>query len=497
MKYLIYARVSPKGSGWSANETSIPDQILTCREYCRVRDPSASFEIIEDEFQSAASARRPGYRQILDALEANAATWDTLVIRHMDRLSRSLPDAVKILQLLQERGKGLISTTQNLDLSTPTGRAMLSIILVFAQWEREMCSERTKSKMHSIAHAGGWPPGLPPYGYRRKADKSNRLEPDPETGPKVAAIYRDYLANVPPGIIMRKYGIARSNLFRALHSPLYKGDLVYDGIVVREAHAALVPAETWNAVQQRLPADHTKPRVRQAIKEPFILAGLVRCEVCDKSMCGSTAHGRNGAYRYYQCEACHSRVPAKELETAVMDYLRDLPAVVVGQLLEELKARRDDERSKVTPQVKKIDAELSKLEKSSAGMEQAMTSGLITKDNAEEWNQQFADNRVRRHELTARRAALLALPDSPSSPYILAEAAIRELATVGKLLDQEQSSPESLRRIITTHITRIGRDASGTYSILLASGTSGSRYCSLWLATWNRDEPVTRKLFVA
>jgi len=192
MRYLIYARVSPKGSTWAGTETTIPDQVAECRGYLLARDPKAECSEVTDEFCSGGDARRPGYRRILDELQAGDPPWDVLVVRHLDRLSRSLADAVELLQLLARESRGLISTTQALDLATPTGRAMLGMLLVFAEWERSMCSERTRSKMVAIAAAGGWPPGHPPYGYRRAAKGDNVLIPDQDKAPRVRALYEAY-----------------------------------------------------------------------------------------------------------------------------------------------------------------------------------------------------------------------------------------------------------------------------------------------------------------
>ena len=72
MRYLIYARVSPKGSTWAGTETTIPDQVAECRGYLLARDPAAEIATVTDEFASAASARRPGYQRILAELEGGA-----------------------------------------------------------------------------------------------------------------------------------------------------------------------------------------------------------------------------------------------------------------------------------------------------------------------------------------------------------------------------------------------------------------------------------------
>jgi DNA invertase Pin-like site-specific DNA recombinase len=95
---------------------------------------------------------------------------------------------------------------QNLDLSTPTGRAMLWIIIVFAQWEREMLGERVKSKMVSIASSGGWPSGHVPFGYVRSGKKNdNFVVQEPRQSEIVLDLFRRYQAGESVDMIASSY----------------------------------------------------------------------------------------------------------------------------------------------------------------------------------------------------------------------------------------------------------------------------------------------------
>ena len=221
MKYLIYARVSPKGSSWDQTETSISTQLEDCRKYILARDPTAEIAEITDEFYTAANSQRPGYQQVLADLESGQADWDVLVVRHLDRLSRSLVDSIPIIEFLRDNGKGLVSVLQNLDLSTPTGRAMLWIILVFAQWEREMLGERVKAKMVSIAAGGGWPCGHTPYGYKRSGVKhDNVLQIDPKRAERVRDIFKSFANGESSDSLARRYkgerGLSKNSILQRL-----------------------------------------------------------------------------------------------------------------------------------------------------------------------------------------------------------------------------------------------------------------------------------------
>jgi hypothetical protein len=124
MTYLIYARVSPKGSTWASSESSIQMQIDACKSFLR----GQSSQTVKDEFYTAKDTNRPGLHKIISDLESGSADWDTLIVYKLDRLTRSLMDGGRIFQLLRDCNKGFVSVTENIDFSSPMGRAMLGII---------------------------------------------------------------------------------------------------------------------------------------------------------------------------------------------------------------------------------------------------------------------------------------------------------------------------------------------------------------------------------
>ena len=93
MKYLIYARISPRGSTWESNESTIPLQIDACRNYVDFQSEEVH-EVVEDEFQSAKDFDRPGFSRIHSELLQGTAAWDTIIVHKLDRLTRSLKDAL-------------------------------------------------------------------------------------------------------------------------------------------------------------------------------------------------------------------------------------------------------------------------------------------------------------------------------------------------------------------------------------------------------------------
>ena len=187
---MLYARVSPKGSDWNAEETSVAMQIQEMKEYILRRDPQAEFMIETDEFRTGGNLQRPGIQKILADLDQPEPPWGTLVIWALDRLSRSLGDAVPIFEKLRDAGRGFICIRQDyLSTQGAMARFTLNQTILVAQLEREMTSERVKAKMVYIAEKGKIPAGKIPLGYRRKKNAKNEIEPDPETAPVVQDIF--------------------------------------------------------------------------------------------------------------------------------------------------------------------------------------------------------------------------------------------------------------------------------------------------------------------
>ena len=190
MKYLIYTRVSPKGSR-DSGETSITMQLEMCREYVKMHGGTIVCELV-DEFLSGKDKNRPGLKRILTELEGNTAEWDAVVVYKLSRLTRSLRDGAELFELFYKNAKGFVSITENLDFSTPAGRAMLGILHVFNQFEREQTAENIRNKMINIAMRGEWPTGNPPFGYKRGAKGDNKLYVDPRRSEIVRAIFEMY-----------------------------------------------------------------------------------------------------------------------------------------------------------------------------------------------------------------------------------------------------------------------------------------------------------------
>src|SRR5437763_10807207 len=137
---------------------------------------------------SGARMDRPALQQLLADLTAGRV--DTIVVHKIDRLTRSLADFAKIVEILDTRGASFVSVTQQFNTTTSMGRLTLNILLSFAQFEREVIGERIRDKIAASKKKGMWMGGIPPLGYRAQDRTLVINEPEDET---VRAIFRLYL----------------------------------------------------------------------------------------------------------------------------------------------------------------------------------------------------------------------------------------------------------------------------------------------------------------
>ena len=203
----IYARqsIDKKGS------LSIEGQIELCRKFT-----AGELRIFSDRGFSGKNMRRPAFGELMEAVEAGEI--ERIVVYRLDRFSRSLADFSRIWEVLQKNGVAFLSVSEQFDTSSPVGRAMLSIVMTFAQLERETTAERVRDNYHHRASLGAWPGGPAPYGYalsKAKVDgrSVSSLIPD-EHAKTVCRIFEEYAK---PETSLR--GLAKDLTARGIHGP--------------------------------------------------------------------------------------------------------------------------------------------------------------------------------------------------------------------------------------------------------------------------------------
>lgn len=422
--YLLYARVSPKGSSWQGGETSIPIQLDECRNYVLSRDPRAKFIEIYDELKSGKNLKRAGMQRIIAELKAGAA-WDCLVIWHLDRLTRSIIDGAPLFQALYDHGKGLMSVRQNIDMFSAGGRFMVNIFISAAQYEREMNSERTTAKMISIAKKGKVPYGQLPHGFRRESE--NRLITIPEETALVLKLFQTYaaggsmtdmLAQHPElGTITRIYSILRN--------PLYIGQVKYMGKIYPGEHEPVVPVELWNQVQELLPGKKRGTDRPNAQKYKYIMSGLVHCH-CGKMMTNYSVLKKGVRYNYYKCTdpGCKNAINAERLDTEVLEQIRSILKNddFLTKTVHEYEAAQRETSLQLRPQIDALTQQIETCAQTQESIVQMFTNGLVTPENMAFWNKRLSDTLTEKQALEEQRETLkreLSANDTSILPEIL------------------------------------------------------------------------------
>ena len=453
--YLLYARVSPKGSTWDAEETSIGVQFQEMKDYLLSRDPSAQFIEIYDEMKSGKDLNRPGIRRVIADLDDESDAWDCLVVWHLDRLTRSLNDALPLFRKIRNADKGLISIRQNIDMFSAGGRFMIHMFISIAEYEREMTSERVSAKMHGIAMQGKIPWGNIPLGYRRKKGAKNTVEIDPEKAPIVRDLFETFLrGDLTFDYVRSKYGDLfkyRQHVYRILRCKMYTGEFDYDGETYKSEHEAIIGKEMFEKVQQMLPEGEGNKRPRPARqKYKYLLLGMIRCH-CGKHMTSYSASSRGNSFYYYKCTdpTCKNAVSAPQLDNAVVEQIKKI--VFDTENLKRLYAdywrEQKEERLRMLPHVQKLDAEIAEARQKRDRIAEMFTDGIVTADNMEYWNGEMKRHADALAKAEAARSTFKSEAQSDEPPEGFFEEFVASLTQWSKGLELNPDD-DALKRLL-------------------------------------------------
>lgn len=336
---------------------------------------------------SGGTIERPAFQRLMVDVEAGRV--DCIVVYKIDRLSRSLMDFARIMEVLERHNVSLVSVTQQFNTVTSMGRLTLNILLSFAQFEREIISERTRDKIASARRKGKWTGGAPVLGYDRERDsRGTRLILNQDEAKRVRAIFAKYLELASlletirwigaRGWANKRYTTSRgevrggkdfdkSTLHKLLTNRLYLGQITHNDQVYEGEHEAIVDEDLFGRVQAQLARNRNSGGKYQRNKHGALLKGLVRCRQCG---CGMSHHyacrGKNGhtrRYRYYVCQTAlkkgwsscpYPSLPAGELEWFVIDRIKettgdpDVLAEAVNQAKEQIDRQAENLRQRRT-----------------------------------------------------------------------------------------------------------------------------------------------------
>ena len=255
----------------------------------------------DDGGYSGGNMKRPALQDLLEDIKAGAV--DMIVVYKIDRLTRSLVDFSKMIDVFDQHNCSFVSVTQNFNTSDSMGRLTLNMLLSFAQFEREIGSERVRDKQAASKKRGMWTGGVVPYGYQAI---NKKLEIKPDEGKAVKFMFETYVkykSAVAVAKLMADNGykvFRRDAVKRMLKNPLYMGKIKYKDEIYEGQHAAIVSAELFEEVQRIRETKSTSIRTcLYKRNEVGILRGLLTCGCCNTPMTPVSSQTRKERRFYY------------------------------------------------------------------------------------------------------------------------------------------------------------------------------------------------------
>jgi len=349
LRCAVYTRKSSE-EGLEQEFNSLHAQREACESYI-ASQRSEGWVLVRDQYDdggiSGGTLERPGLKRLLADIEDGLV--DVVVVYKIDRLSRSLMDFSKLVEVFDRNGVTFVSVTQSFNTTTSMGRLTLNILLSFAQFEREVTAERIRDKVRASRMKGMWIGGVPPLGY---SVRDRKLVENPADATHVRWVFARFI-EIGSGTLLarelaergvttsRGHRIDKKFIYRMLNNRVYIGEAVHKGTSYPGEHAAIIEIETWDKVHAILTESPRKRAARTRADTPALLRGLL---YGPDGAAFSPTHTRKGGrlYRYYVSQtvlkhgagSCPvGRVPAGEIEAAVINQLRAVfrqPEIVAG-----------------------------------------------------------------------------------------------------------------------------------------------------------------------
>ncbi len=311
IRCAIYTRKSTE-EGLEQEFNSLQAQREACEAYIKSQKHE-HWQLLPTEYDdggySGGNMERPALKKLL--LDVQNGLIDIIVVYKIDRLTRSLMDFSKIVEVLDKHNASFVSITQHFNTTTSMGRLTLNMLLSFAQFEREVTGERIRDKISASKKKGMWMGGKPPLGYYRKDKK---IYPDEEKVGLVNNIFKKYVELKSTTLVkdwLKEQGqkISVGNLNCILRNKAYIGMVGHKGTWYQGEHQGIISQELFEQVQTVM-ADN---RINRQHYDPSksLLSGKLYDDK-DNAMSPSWSTGSGGKkYRYYVSQAIIHKEPGK------------------------------------------------------------------------------------------------------------------------------------------------------------------------------------------
>ena len=349
----IYTRKSTS-EGLEQEFTSLDAQREACVSYVASQKNEgwiALPDIYDDGGFTGSNMDRPAVQKLISDIKDGRI--DCVVVYKVDRLSRSLLDFSKLLEFFDKHNVTFVSITQQFNTNSSMGRLTLNILLSFAQFEREIISERTRDKMAAARKKGRWVGGRPVLGYDLDPEtkKLTVNETDAALVKKIFELYLKEKSLLQVAIILNKEGhttkrhITRNGkviegcAFRntkiqyVIRNAVYLGKVNYQGKIYDGLHDPIISQETFDKAKAILAGNRAKREVTRNTKNVGLLNHILKCKACDSTMFLTYTQKEGKKYRYYVCmsaqkegyKSCPTRsINAQSIEEAVLAGLQKI-----------------------------------------------------------------------------------------------------------------------------------------------------------------------------
>lgn len=348
VRCAIYTRVSTD-AGLEQDFNSLDAQRDASEAYIRSQ-AHAAWTLIRSQYNdggySGGSTDRPALQRLLADIRAKKV--DVIVVYKVDRLTRSLADFAKLVELFDRHGVSFVSVTQQFNTTTSMGRLTLNVLLSFAQFEREVTSERIRDKIAASKRKGLWVGGMVPLGYEVKDRKVAIIKEEAE---RVRTIFRRYLElgslnllmqdlsrrkiltktrKLSTGLTVGGNPLTRGPLAHLLRNRFYIGEVAFKGEILPGEQPAILDRKLFEAVQRKLDEQRTNHTITRSSSEALLMGYIF--DDRGNRMSPTYARKKGTRYRYYVSVALTQgraeqsgsvrRIPAPEIETLVVDAVR-------------------------------------------------------------------------------------------------------------------------------------------------------------------------------
>jgi DNA invertase Pin-like site-specific DNA recombinase len=350
IRCAIYTRKSSE-DGLEQEFNSLHAQREACAAYI-ASQKHEGWVMLPDAYDdgglSGGSLERPALQHLLD--DVRSGRVDQIVVYKIDRLTRSLADFAKIVDVLDAAGASFVSVTQSFNTATSMGRLTLNMLLSFAQFEREVTAERIRDKIAASKRKGLWMGGKVPLGYDPDGRTLKVNETEAQTIRRLYDLYealgtvrqvkeeadrlglRSRTRAAADGTLSGGGAFDRGHIHHILTNPIYAGRIRHRRQVYAGQHPAIIDPDRWDAIQQRLQDGAARSRRKASAGRTSLLCGKLFDETRDRLTPSHSKTKTGTRLRYYishrlvaRSGEAHPgawRLPADDLETRIADLVR-------------------------------------------------------------------------------------------------------------------------------------------------------------------------------